>query len=246
VFGYGDDRPVLRGISLAVRAGEHVALVGRTGAGKTSALHLLAGLYAPWAGTVRVAGRDPRTLEESQRRRLLGVVPQVVQLFSGTVFDNLTFGDASVPEEAVFEAARIAGADGFIRALPQGFQTLLSGGGGGRGTTLSAGQGQLVALARALVSKPAVLLLDEATAAIDGASDAALRAALRDSVLAGGGTVLTVAHRLSTAVEADRVIVLERGEIVEEGPPDELARRPGRFAALLELEAAGWDWRSNP
>lgn len=245
-FGYEDARPVLRGISLAVRAGEHVALVGRTGAGKTSALHLLAGLYAPWTGTVRVAGRDPKTLSESERRRLLGVVPQVVQLFSGTVFENLTFGDGSVPEEAVLEAARIAGADQFIRALPHGYQTLLRGSGGGKGTELSAGQQQFIALARALVGKPAVLLLDEATAAIDSASDAALRAALRDSVLARGCAVLTVAHRLSTAVEADRVVVLDRGDIVEEGPPAELARRAGRFAALLELEAAGWDWRSTP
>lgn len=245
VFGYGD-RPVLHGISLAVSAGEHVALVGRTGAGKTSVLHLLAGLYTPRAGTVRVAGRDPRALDESQRRRLLGVVPQVVQLFSGTVFENLTLGDASVPEEAVLEAARIAGADSFIRALPQGYQTLLSGGGGGKGTELSSGQRQFIALARALVHKPAVLLLDEATAAIDSASDAAFRAALRESVLAGGCAVLTVAHRLSTAVEADRVVVLDRGDIVEEGSPAELARRAGRFAALLELEAAGWDWRSAP
>jgi ATP-binding cassette subfamily B multidrug efflux pump len=246
VFGYGDDRPVLHGISLAVSAGEHVALVGRTGAGKTSVLHLLAGLYEPTAGTVRVTGHDPRALEESQRRRLFGVVPQVVQLFSGTVFENLTLGDASVPEEAVLEAARIAGADAFIRALPQGYQTLLSGGGGGKGTELSSGQRQFIALARALVYKPAVLLLDEATAAIDSASDAALRAALRETVLADGCAVLTVAHRLSTAVDADRVVVLDRGAIVEEGPPGELARRPGRFAALLELEAAGWDWRSAP
>jgi ATP-binding cassette subfamily B protein len=193
-----------------------------------------------------VAGRDPRGLDESQRRRLLGVVPQVVQLFSGTVLENLTFGDDAVPADAVFEAARIAGADPFVRALPQGYRTLLKGGGGGPGTELSAGQQQFVALARALVSKPTVLLLDEATAAIDNASDAALRAALRDSVLARGCAVLTVAHRLSTAVEADRVVVLDRGEIVEEGPPGELARRPGRFAALLELEAAGWDWRSSP
>lgn len=246
VFGYADDRPVLRGISLAVRAGEHVALVGRTGAGKTSALHLLAGLYAPWSGTVRVAGRDPTRLGEAERRRILGVVPQVVQLFSGTVLENLTFGEASVPEEAVLDAARVAGADAFIRALPRGYQTPLSGGSGGGGTELSAGQQQLIALARALVHKPAVLLLDEATAAIDSASDAELRAALRDSVLAGGCAVLTVAHRLSTALEADRVVVLDRGDIVEEGPPAELARRAGRFAALLELEAAGWDWRSTP
>jgi ATP-binding cassette, subfamily B, multidrug efflux pump len=243
-FGYADETPVLQGMSLAVSAGEHVALVGRTGAGKTSVLHLVAGLYSPWTGTVRVIDRDPTLLEDSERRVLLGVVPQVVQLFSGTVFDNLTLGDPSVSEHAVFEAARIAGADGFIRALPQGYHTLVSSGSGGTGAQLSAGQQQLLALARALVCKPAVLLLDEATAAVDSASDAALRAALRASVLSAGCTVLTVAHRLSTALEADRVIVLDGGDIVEEGAPGELARRAGRFAALLELEAAGWDWRS--
>jgi len=246
VFGYADGRPVLHRTSLVVNAGEHVALVGRTGAGKTSALHLLAGLYAPWAGTVRVASRDPRALTESERRRVLGVVPQVVQLFSGTVFENLTLRDGSVPEDAVLEAAKVAGADAFVRALPQGYQTLLVGSSGGSGTPLSAGQQQLLALARALVHEPAVLLLDEATAAIDSVSDAAFRAALRESVLPGGCAVLTVAHRLSTAVEADRVIVLDKGYVVEEGTPGDLANRGGRFAALLELEAAGWDWRSGP
>jgi ATP-binding cassette subfamily B protein len=246
VFGYTDGSPVLHGISLAVRAGEHVALVGRTGAGKTSALHLLAGLYAPWAGAVRVAGRDPTTLDESERRKVVGVVPQVVQLFSGTVRENLTLADSSVPEPAVLEAARIAGADAFVRALPTSYETLLSSQSGGRGTQLSAGQQQLVALARALVHRPSVLLLDEATAAIDSVSDAAFRAALRESVLPRGCAVLTIAHRLSTAAEADRVIVLDGGRIVEAGPPGELAGRGGRFAALLELEAAGWDWRSGP
>jgi len=246
VFGYADGSPVLHRISLAVRAGEHVALVGRTGAGKTSALHLLAGLYAPWTGTVRVAGRDPTTLDESERRKVVGVVPQVVQLFSGTVRENLTLADSSVPEPAVLEAARIAGADAFVRALPMGYETLLSSQSGGRGTQLSAGQQQLLALARAMVHRPSVLLLDEATAAIDSVSDAAFRAALRESVLPRGCAVLTIAHRLSTAAEADRVIVLDGGRIVEEGPPGELAGRGGRFAALLELEAAGWDWRSGP
>ncbi|MGH7303046.1 MAG: ABC transporter ATP-binding protein [Candidatus Rokuibacteriota bacterium] len=245
-FGYAEGQPVLHRTTLAVDAGEHVALVGRTGAGKTSALQLLAGLYVPWAGTVRIAGRDPASLEESDRRRLLGVVPQVVQLFSGTVFENLTLGDPSVSEDAVLEAATIAGVDGFVRTLPMEYRTLLGSSSGGRGTQLSAGQQQLLALARALVHRPAVLLLDEATAAIDSVSDAAFRAALRRSVLPAGCAVLTVAHRLSTAVEADRVIVFERGSIVEEGTPAELARRPGRFAALLELEAAGWDWRSGP
>jgi len=176
---------------------------------------------------------------------VLGVVPQVVQLFSGTVMENLTLSDTSVPEAAVYEACRIAGADAFIRALPQGYHTGLSGSGGGAGTHLSAGQQQLLALARALAGRPAVLLFDEATAAIDSASDAAFRAALRVSVLAGGCGVLTVAHRISTALEADRVVLLDKGRIVEEGTPAELLARNGRFAALLELEAAGWDWRNS-
>jgi ABC-type multidrug transport system fused ATPase/permease subunit len=245
VFGYAEGQPVLHRTSLVVDAGEHVALVGRSGAGKTSALHLLAGLYTPWTGTVRVAGHDPAALAESERRAIVGVVPQVVQLFSGTVFENITLGDAGISEAAVLEAAEIAGADAFIRALPLGYRTPLTGSGGGKGAQLSAGQQQLLALARALVRRPSVLLLDEATAAIDGVSDAAFRAALRRSVLPTGCAVLTVAHRLSTAVEADRVVVLDRGAIVEEGAPGELAGRGGRFAALLELEAAGWDWRST-
>ena len=244
-FGYAAGQPVLHDLSVQVQAGEHLALVGRTGAGKTSALHLIAGLYRPWAGRIVVAGRDPTRLAEAERSRVLGVVPQVVRLFSGTVFDNVTLGDASVTEEAVYESATVAGADPFIRALPQGYRTLLSGSGGGSGAHLSAGQQQLLALARALVHRPVVLLLDEATAAIDNASDAAFRAALRERVLPRGCAVVTVAHRLSTALEADRVIVLDRGEIVEEGAPAGLIASRGRFAALVELEAAGWDWRSS-
>jgi len=244
-FGYAEGQPVLRGLSLRAKAGEHVALVGRTGAGKTSALHLIAGLYRPWAGRVLVAGHDPARLTEAERNRVLGVVPQAVLLFSGTVFDNLTLGDGSVAEDAVYEAAAIAGADAFIRALPDGYRTRLSGGGSGQGAHLSAGQRQLVALARALVHRPAVVLLDEATAAIDNASDAAFRAALRERVLPRGTTVVTVAHRLTTALDADRVIVLDKGRIVEEGAPAALIASQGRFAALLELEAAGWDWRSS-
>jgi ATP-binding cassette subfamily B protein len=245
-FGYFEPHAVVRDFSLDVRAGEHVALVGRTGAGKTSALHLLAGLYAPWSGIVRVAGRDPRALTTDERRHIIGVVPQTVQLFSGTVVENLTLGDADVPREAVERAAVIAGADDFIRALPLGYDTPLSGAGRGGGAQLSAGQRQLLALARALVWNPHVLLLDEATAAVDNASDAAFRAALRADAACHQRAVLTVAHRLSTAREADRVFVVEAGRIVEEGTPAELIARGGRFAALAELEAAGWDWRDAP
>jgi ATP-binding cassette subfamily B protein len=242
-FGYRDAQPVLHDLSLHVQAGEHVALVGRTGAGKTSTLHLLAGMYAPWAGAVRVAEIDPRALSSEERRHCVGVVPQVVQLFSGTVHDNLTLGDTSVPRETVERAAQLAGADEFIRALPQGYDTPLSGAGRGGSAQLSAGQRQLLALARALVWNPPVLLLDEATSAIDNASDAAFRAALRADATNHQRAVLSIAHRLSTAREADRVVVMEAGRIIEEGSPDELMHRGGRFAALVELETAGWDWQ---
>ncbi len=243
-FGYRD-QPVLHRISFHVRPGEHVALVGRTGAGKSSALHLVGGLYTPWSGTVRVAGRDPRSLSDEKRRRIVGVVPQLVQLFSGTVWDNLTLGDSSVSRVAVERAAKIAGAAAWVESLPQGYDTPLSGAGRSAGAQLSAGQRQLLALARALVWDPPVLLLDEATAAIDSASDAALWAALRADVAGHGRVVLAVAHRLATARVADRVIALEAGRIVEIGPPEELVRRGGRFAALVELEAAGWRWQAS-
>jgi ATP-binding cassette, subfamily B, multidrug efflux pump len=240
-FGYLPERPVLHGLSFTVAAGEHVALVGRTGAGKTSALALLAGLYAPWSGRVRVAGRAPRTIPEDERRHVVGVVPQAVHLFTGTVLENLTLFDPAVPVERVRRAAELTGAVGFVEALPQGFQTRLSGS-RGDGAQLSAGQRQLLALTRAVVWQPRVLVLDEATAAIDGASDAAFRAALRRAARERDDAVLTVAHRLSTAREADRVLVLEAGRVVEEGTPQELVERGGRFAALVALEEAGLEW----
>jgi ATP-binding cassette, subfamily B, multidrug efflux pump len=239
-FGYLPNRPVLRGVSLAAQPGEHIVLVGRTGAGKSSVLHLLGGLYTPWSGTLRVSGAEPTSFTDDQRRRAMGVVLQVVHLFRGTVLENLTLSDASVSRDSVQRAAAIAGADAFIQALPQGYDTLLGG-----GQQLSAGQRQLLALTRALVWDPAVLLLDEATAAIDSASEATFRAALRAVVRDYGRAVLTVAHRLATAQEADRVLVMESGQIVEVGAPAELIRRGGRFAALLELEAAGWDWQMD-
>jgi ABC-type multidrug transport system fused ATPase/permease subunit len=171
-------------------------------------------------------------------------VPQASQLFSGTVLENLTLKGEGVTESAVVEAATISGADAFISALPNGYGTLLRGSGGGLGVQLSAGQEQLLTLTRALVSRPAVLLFDEATSFADGASEAALRKALRATLLNRGTAVLSIAHRLSTAREADRVVVIEHGRIVEDGAPADLVARGGRFAALLELEAAGWDWRA--
>ena len=244
VFGYGPGAPVLHGVTLHVAAGEHVALVGRTGAGKTSIVHLLAGLYEPWRGTVRVAGHNPRVLSDEEKRQTFGIVPQASQLFGGTVLENLTLKDEGLSESAVIEAAMISGADAFIRSLPNGYRTVLRGSGGGLGVQLSAGQEQLLMLTRALVARPSVLLFDEATSFIDGASEAGLREALRSTVLKRGAAVLTIAHRLATAREADRVVVIDHGRIVEDGAPADLVARGGRFAALLELEAAGWDWQA--
>ncbi len=239
-FGYAGDRPVLHSVSLCVHAGEHVALVGRSGAGKSTLMHLVAGLYEPWSGRVQVNGMNPVAMSEQERRRCLGVVPQTLQLFSGSVLENLTMGDVMVSRDDVETAAKSAGAHSFILSLERGYDTPLGTSDGA--VTLSAGQRQLLALTRALVREPRVLLLDEATAAIDHTSDAAFRAALRGDRHASSRAVLIVAHRLSTAREADRVIVLEEGQIVEQGEPEDLGRRKGRFAALLALEAAGWDW----
>jgi ATP-binding cassette subfamily B protein len=244
-FGYFPNQPVLRQVTFTVQPGEHVAMVGRTGAGKSSIVNLLGGLYTPWQGELRVAGLDPRGLAENQRRRVIGVVPQAVQLFSGTVLDNLTLEDESVPYDAVVNAAITAGADALIRSLPKGYDTPINSGSGG-GVQLSSGQRQLLSLARALIWNPSILLFDEATSAIDSASEAAFRQALEQESALHQRAILTVAHRLSTARAADRVIVLEQGRILEMGTPDELIHKGGRFASLLELEAAGWDWRNDP
>ena len=237
---------MLHDITLTVRPGEHVAIVGRTGAGKSTLLALLAGLYPPASGRIELAGRDPLTFSDDERRATLGFVSQRVNLFSGTVYDNLAMGDQNLTHDLLRRAAAIAGADPFIRTLPHGYDTTLAADTHGNGMHLSAGQRQLLALARALTTRPAVLLLDEATAVIDGASDAAFRAALHEHVLPLGTAVVTVAHRLATARDAHRVLVIQGGQIAEQGTPSALLATDGIFAALNALEEAGWDWQRDP
>lgn len=241
-FGYFPGQEVLAGVSLVARPGDHIAIVGHTGAGKSSLFHLLGGLYRPRSGTIRLAGKDPCALSLHERRAILGPVPQIVQLFSGTVLENLTLGDAGIPFEAVERAAAISGADVFIRELPEGYATVLSES-RGSGAQISVGQRQLMALTRALVGNPDILLLDEATASVDGATEAVFKKALQTHLYDRRGVVLTIAHRLSTALDAGYIIVLEKGRVIEEGPPDDLLARGGLLASLWELENAGWRWR---
>ena len=244
-FSYHSDAtPVLKGVSLIVRPGERVAIVGRTGSGKSTLLSVSAGLYEPNSGTIVLAGRHPRGFDEAARRKAVGVVPQHVQLFSGTLRENVTLEDARINDEMVWQTLSLVGLESLVRQLPQGLDSVLAGS-DDVGLALSAGQRQLVALARALVYEPNVLLLDEATAAIDAPSDASFRAALTGAAWSSRCAIVTVAHRIATARDADRVVVMEDGRIVEEGPPDTLVSAGGRFAALAALDAAGWSWEET-
>ena len=240
-FGYEPSRPVLHDVNIAASPGEKVAVVGRTGAGKSTLFALIGGLYSPDSGRISVAGRDPRGLTDRERRAILGVVPQNVQLFSGSLRYNITMGDEAIGDALVDRAIWLVGLEDLVKGLPGGLDTPLLGAGGACGVTLSAGERQLVALARALVIQPQVLLLDEATSAMDARSEAAFRSAMSRSAWTRSCAIVTVAHRMSTARDADRVIVLDGGRIVEEGPPDRLCKSDGFFASLVAIDAAGWE-----
>ncbi len=226
-FEYTPGRPVLPGLELSVPAGQTVALVGTTGAGKTTIAKLIARFYDPTAGSVTLDGVDLRELAQSDLRRHVVMVTQENFMFSGTVADNIRFGRPEATDAQVREAAAAVGADRFIETLPDGYDTDVAK----RGGRLSAGQRQLVAFARAFLADPAVLILDEATSSLDIPSERMVQRAL-ETVLADR-TALVIAHRLSTVQIADRVLVLEHGSIVEDGAPAELVgRTDGAYAAL--------------
>jgi len=233
-FGYREGQPVLRGVTMAVRRGDRVALVGRTGAGKTTLMNLMAGLYRPAEGRITIGGYDPHRLDAPSRRKLVGVVPQSVHIFEGTVAENITLGDASIGMEAVVGAARTVGIHAVIEALPGGYQTPLGEG----GAKLSHGEMQLLALARAIVTDPPLLLLDEPTSGLDAITERAVFEAFR--VAGEHRTILTISHRLSGVLDADEVSIMAHGQIVQSGDPGALAGQEGWYAVFKQLEDLGW------
>jgi ATP-binding cassette subfamily B protein len=232
-FAYGEGRPVLRDIDLTIAPGQTVALVGPSGCGKTTLVSLLERLHAPTAGRIVVDGVDVRDCTQRSLRSQIGTVMQDVHLFNDTILANITYGTPDATREQAEAAARAANAHEFIEKLPEGYDTVV----GERGAGLSGGQKQRIAIARALLKDPPILILDEATSALDTDSEALVQQALRH--LTRGRTTLVVAHRLSTVVDADRIVVLRGGRIEASGTHAQLMAQGGYYARLFARHTRG-------
>jgi ATP-binding cassette subfamily B multidrug efflux pump len=232
-FGYRPEMPILKEMTLEAKAGQTIALVGPTGAGKTTVINLLTRFYEIQSGTVSIDGQDIRQVKKDDLRKQLGLVLQDTFLFADTVMENIRYGRLDASDEDVMRAAKMADADHFIHLLPEGYQTQLSE----RASNLSQGQRQLLAIARAILADPAILILDEATSSVDTRTEARIQKALLR--LMQGRTSFVIAHRLSTIRDADNVVVIDRGEIVEQGSHQELLDKGGFYHNLYVSQFKG-------
>jgi len=232
-FTYSAGPVVLKKFDLDIPAGQTIALVGTTGAGKSTLAKLISRFYDPSSGTVALDGVDLRDISNIDLRREIVMVTQEAYLFSGTVAENIQLGRPGASMDEVITAAKAVGAHEFISALPDGYETDVNK----RGGRVSAGQRQLISFARSFLANPAVLILDEATSSLDIPSERMVQRGLK--TLLAGRTAVIIAHRLSTVAIADRVLVMEHGEIIEDGPPMELASGDGKFARLYKA------WRDS-